>query len=359
MPQTNLRIPEKAAEVAKEVSVGADFPLFSRMYHEQQTTPLLDVMLSEKPYPVKAIIDFGCNLALTWPDTNKVKKAFKKLDLFVVCDTFMTETASMADLVLPGVTFMEREDLRDYRNMGIALLMRTGKAVEPIGNSMEDWKVVQGIARKMGDGEYYPWESAEELFEYVLEPSPISLEQLRQNPGGVYYAEKIYRKYLNGGFNTPSKKVEIYCQTLKEQGYEPIPTFHEPPESPITTPDLAKEYPLILITGVKVLAYTHSSYHNLPSMRRMVPEPYVKIHPETAATYDIAQGDMVRVETPKGSIKLKANLTEDILPRVVAVMHGWSKANANFLTTMDSEYRDPISGYPALRQLLCRVKKAE
>jgi anaerobic selenocysteine-containing dehydrogenase len=359
MRQTYVRIPEKTAEAAKEPPISPEYPLFSKMYGEQQTTPLLDVMLTEKPYPVKAILDFGCNIALTWPDTNKVKKAFERLDLFVVCDTFMTETAKMADVVLPGVTFMEREDLRDYRNMGIVLLMITGKAVEPIGNSMEDWKIVQGIARKMGDGEYFPWENSEELFKYVLEPSPISYEKFKQNPGGVYYAEKIYRKYLNGGFNTPSKKVELYSQTLKELGYEPLPTFHEPVESPVATPDLAKDYPLILITGVKVLPYTHSQYHNLPSMRKMVPEPYVKIHPDTAAPYGIAQGDMVRVETPRGSIKLKANLTEDILPRVVSVMHGWSEANVNLLTTMDKEYRDPISGYPGLRQLLCRVRKAE
>lgn len=356
IPQTNLQVPEKVAEAAKETPVGADFPLFSRMYHEQQTTPLLDIMLTEKPYPVKAIVDFGSNLALTWPDTNKVNKAFEKLELFVVCDTFMTETAKMADVVLPGVTFMEREDLRDYRNMGIVLLMRTGKAVGPIGNSMEDWKIVQGIARKMGDGKYFPWESTEELFKYVLKPSPISLDQLKQNPGGIYYAEKIYRKYLNGGFNTPSKKVEIYSQTLKEQGFEPIPTFHEPVESPVATPDLAKDYPLILITGIKVLPYSHSQYHNMPSMRKMLPEPYVKIHPDTATTYGIAQGDMVIVETLRGSIKLRANLTEDILRGVVAVMHGWSEANANLLTNMDAENRDPISGYPGLRQLLCRVK---
>ena len=164
---------------------------------------------------------------------------------------------------------------------------------------------------------------------------------------------KCYYKYLEEGFHTPSKKVEMYCDTLREHGYDPLPTSGEPPESPISTPDLAKEYPLILITGVKVLPYTHSQYHNLPSMRRMVPEPYAEIHPKTATAYGVAQGDIMIVETNRGSIRLKANLTEDILPRVVAVMQGWSEANANLLTTMDSEYCDPISGFPALRQLLC------
>ena len=361
--QTNLRLPEK---VAPDTPIGVDFPLYTDFFSryspgpgEQQTTPLLDIMLTEKPYPIKAIIDFGCNLALTWPDTSKVNKAFKKLDLFVVCDIFMTDTAKMADVVLPGVTFMEREDLRNYRNQGLPLLMKTNRAVEPVGNSMEDWKIVQGIAKSMGDGEYFPWESTEELFKYVLEPSPISLDQLKENPGGIFYGEKISRKYLGGGFNTPSKKVEIYSETLKDYGFDPLPTFYEPPESPVRTPELAKDYPLIMITGGRVLAYTHSQFHNLPSLRKMVPEPYVEINPKTAESYGIAQGDMVRVETARGSIKLKAKLTEDILPGVIGVMHGWAEANVNLLSTMDKEYLDPLDGYPGLRQLLCRVAKVE
>ena len=243
--------------------------------------------------------------------------------------------------------------------MGIALLMRTQKAIEPVGNSMEDWKIVQGIARKMGQGDYFPWETSKELFEYVLEPSPIDLNRLGLSPGGVFYTEKRYQKYLDEGFQTPSGKVEIYCETLEKYGFDPVPTYREPAEGPVNSPDLARDYPLILITGIKELAYTHSQGHNLPSMRKMVPEPYVKIHPETAAASGVGQGDMVAVETPKGSITLKARVTGDIMPRVVAVMLGWSEANANLLTTMDVGHRDPISGYPALRHVLCRVRKAE
>lgn len=362
MMQTGLRVPEK---ISKDTPIGGEFPVFTEFFTrhrpgpgDQQTTALLDVMLTEKPYPIKAIVVFGSNLALCWPDTNKVKKAFEKLDFLAVCDTFMTDTAKMADVVLPGVTFMERQDLRDYRNMGIPLAMLTGKAVDPVGNSMEDWKIIQGIAKKMGDGEYFPWESTDALYEYLLKPSLLSYDRLKRSPGGAYYAEKTYRKYRNRGFQTPSKKVEIYSEALQKKGYDPIPTYHEPPESPVSTPELAEKYPLIMITGGRVLPYTHSQYHNLPSMRKMVPEPVVEIHPRTAATYGIADGNMVTVETARGSIKLKAKLTNDIPPQVVGVMHGWSEANVNLLTTMDREYCDPISGYPGLRQLLCRVAKA-
>ncbi len=355
MPWPNLRVEQN---VDDDVPIGIDYPLFTRYARqEQQTTPLLDVMLTEKPYPIKALLNFGSNLALTWPDTNKVKKAFEKLEFFVVCDIFLTDTAKMADVVLPGVTFIEKADLRDYRNLGLPLFLKKDKVLEPIGNSMEDWKIVAGIAKRMGYGDYFPWESTEELFRYLLEPSGITLDELSQKPGGIYYGEEISRRYLNEGFHTPSKKVELYSSLLKEYGYDPLPTFYDPPENPVSTPALAREYPLILVTGVRVLPYQHSQYHNIPSLRKMTPEPYVEIHPQTAVSLGINHGDMTRVETSKGSIRLKANLTRDILPGVVAVLHGWSEANANLLTSMDRENCDPVSGYPGLRQTLCRVVK--
>ena len=87
----------------------------------------------------------------------------------------------------------------------------------------------------------------------------------------------------------------------------------------------------------------------------MAPEPCIEIHPQTAGSLRINHGDMARVETSRGYIRLAANLTEDILPGVVAVSHGWSEANVNLLTSMDKENCDPVSGYPGMRQTLCRV----
>jgi len=355
MPWPKLRVEQN---VVDDVPIAPDYPLFTRFgRQEQQATPLLDVMLSETPYPVKALVNFGGNLALTWPDTKKIEQAFEKLDLLVACDIFMTDTARMADVVLPGATFMEKEDLRDYRNLGLPLFVKQNRAIEPIGNAKEDWTIVAGIAERMGYGDYFPWKTTEELFLYLLEPSGVTLDELRQKPGGIYYGEKVSQRYLEEGFHTPSKKVELYSSLLEEFGYEPLPTYHEPLESPVKTPALAREYPLILINGVRVMPYQHSQYHNLPSMRKLSPEPYVEIHPQTAASLGIKQGDMTAVETTKGSIRLKAKLTDDILPDVVAILHGWSEANANLLSSMDKDNCDPVSGYPGLRQSLCRVTR--
>jgi anaerobic selenocysteine-containing dehydrogenase len=347
-----LRVEEM---VADDAPIGSAYPLFTRYSREQTVAPAIDQMITEKPYPIKSLLIAGCNAAVTWPNTNKVKEGFGKLDLLVVEDIFMTETAKLADVVLPGTTFLERQDLRHWRQGGIPLFLRTDRAIEPVGNSMEDWKIWAELGRKMGYDEFFPWNDTDELFEYLLKPSGFSLNQIKQNPCGVYYEEKELKKYENKGFNTPSKKIELYSEMMEKFGYDPLPTFREPAESFESKPDLARDYPLTLITGARTIAYLHSEYRNLPSLREIAPEPLIEIHTRTAHTYGINDGDMVRLESLRGSILLKAKLTDDIHHRVVSIQHGWSEACSNLLT--DDMSRDPISAYPGFRSVLCRISK--
>ncbi len=349
--------PRLEGRVAEEDGVAPEYPLFYRMGHGQTAAVLTDTILTQRPYPIKALMIQGCNPILTWPNTNKVKKAFEKLELLVVIDLFMTDTAKVADIVLPGTTFLERKDLRDYSNLGLPLIMMSDKVIEPLGNCMEDWKIWSELAKRMGYAEYFPWEDVEQLFEYFLGRTNITTDQLRQNPGGVFHAEREFEKYLRQGFDTPSGKVEIYSETMEKLGYDALPTFHEPLESPVSKPDLARRYPLILTTGARVQAFTHSQYRNVPILREYVPEPLVEINTETAVGLGIADGDTVTIESARGSIKLKAKVTEDIFPKVVSVLHGWSEANGNMLT--DDEGHDPVSAYPGFRSVLCRVIKSE
>ncbi len=352
--QKNLRLVDK---VVKKKAVGDEYPVFSKFSRETHVIPLIDAMVSGNPYPIKGFLCAGCNPAVTWPNQNKFKKGVKNLDLLVVVDIFMTPTAKMAHIVLPGTTALEREDLRDayHTHENISLFVKTNKAVEPVGNSMTDWKIWAELAKRMGYKKYFPWKSTRELMAELLEPTALSLEQLEENPGGIVYMENACQRYLKNGFNTPSKKVEIYSEELERLGYDPIPTFHEPLESPFSRPDLAEKYPLVFTTGARSRAYTHSEYRNIRKLRRLRPDPLVDIHVETAKSLGIQNADMVTVESPKGRIKIKANVTEDIHPNVVCIQMGWKQANANVLT--DDERRDPISGYPEFRAGMCRVYK--
>ncbi|RLA99666.1 MAG: hypothetical protein DRG83_12680, partial [Deltaproteobacteria bacterium] len=142
---------------------------------------------------------------------------------------------------------------------------------------------------------------------------------------------------------------------LEEHGYNPLPTYTEPPESPVSRPDLAKEFPLILITGPRVRWFTHSQHRNVSILRKKMPEPSIEINLRTAKSLGISDGSIIKVRSPRGEIKLKAKVTRDIHPQVVSLPHGWSEANANAL--VDDMIRDPISGYPSFRALLCQVAR--
>ena len=349
--QASLRV---KGIVSVSEAIGIQYPLFGKFVGETTAMPVNDAIITGKPYPIKALIVQGGNPVLTWPNTNKVKQAFSQLDLLVVSDLFMTETAKLADVFLPATSFLERETLHDYISEGkLPSIAMSNKVVEPIGDCLDDWQIWSELGRRMGYAEYFPWQSTDELFNHLLEPSGITVEQLEQNPGGVLYHELTQRKYAKEGLNTASGKVEIFSQTMHDYGYAPLPAFTEPIEN---DPRLAESYPFILVTGTRVSAFTHSQHRNIARLRKLVPHPVVEINASAARKLGIANGEQVIVESPRGRIELRAGLTEAIHPKVVSLQHGWNEANANILT--DDEARDPISGYPGYKTVLCRVMKA-
>jgi formate dehydrogenase (coenzyme F420) alpha subunit len=345
----------------KEAAIGQkEFPVFysvfGREFGEGQAMLLSDTLLTGEPYPIKMMIVSGSNPLLTWPDSQKVRRAFEKLDFLVVMDQFMSRTARMADMILPAATFLERTELSDYYSLwGLPYVMLRKKIID-YEECWPDLKFWFELAHRLGYAEHFPWKTIEEAIDYILEPSGFSVQKLTEElPQGVTYGQVKYKEYESQGFPTPSGKVELYSETLAGLGYHPMPTFGEPPESPESTPDLAREYPLILTTGARILEFCHSQHRNIPMLRRRSPEPVAEIDPATATKYGIADGDMVTVSTVRGSIEIKARVTEDIMPDVVCISHGWDEANVNMLTSQQPA--DPIIGYPAFKSLLCRVEK--
>jgi anaerobic selenocysteine-containing dehydrogenase len=353
-----IRLPE----MLKERPLGADrYPVFHDAMPptmgEGQSMALYDALLTGEPYPIKALIVSASNILLTWPNSNKLKNALDKLDFMVVMDQFMTETAKMADIVLPAATFLESDELSVvyWISYGEQYFSLRNKVVE-VDECWPDWKFWFELARKMGYGEYFPWRDMAEMIEYLLEPAGISFKGLKEKPNVVSYGVREYKKYEKGDiFMTPSKKVELYSQTLKDLGYDPLPVHLEPLESPSTPQDLSEDYPLILTTGSRLLAFHQSKYRNLPSLARISPEPFAEINPETARNFHVEDDKMMVVKTKWGSIEIKARISPNIMPRVVSISHGWQDANVNLLT--DETPADPVTGYPGLKSSLCSIRK--
>ena len=356
LPIRDLRMPDMAPPANE--GVGSEYPLYNRFAIERNIMESFDALLKDPPsYPVKAMFVEASNPVMTFPDTHWTKKALEKLDLLVVTDLFMTETAKLADVFLPASYALETNELRDYSDTGISMAAYAHKAIEPVGESKPNWEIWAELGRRMGYEMFFPWENSDALFEYMLETTDMELGQVKAVEGGIMTRPEEQR-YLKVGFNTPSGKIDIYSQLLERYGYDPLPSYKEAPESPVSDPELAEKYPLFLVAGAKVMAMTHSQHRNIPSMLKRNPEPLVQINTETAKGLGIGDGDMVSIESPRGEVRMKAKVTDDIHSKVVSAPHGWADANINLLTAGGApEVRDPISGFSPYKTGLCRVSK--
>jgi anaerobic selenocysteine-containing dehydrogenase len=196
--------------------------------------------------------------------------------------------------------------------------------------------------------------------DWILEPANLKVEALKEYPAG-YRLRNValppYRKYEKDGFSTPSGKMEFTSEILKEAGFDPLPKFVEPGLSPYSTPDVAKDYPLILTTGARLPMFIHSRTFRLSWTRDLRPDPMVDINPKDAGDRGIKQNDPVALSTKRGAIQVKANLTEIVAPGVVNMYHAYSEADVNLL--IEPDYVDPISCYPGFKALLCEVEKLD
>lgn len=330
-------------------------------------TPKLvwDAILTGKPYPIKALQLHGTNPLITRANAREVYKALSEVEFLSVADFFMTPTAELADIFLPASTWLELNYLGGYHT-------RSGyfypmKKIVQIGECWQDHKMFNELGKRMGLQNKW-FDTVEDGIDYILEPSGLTWEKLKDMP--YLRGDMEYKKYEKKGFSTPTRKVELYSTTFEKWGYDPLPTYRETPESPVSTPELAREYPLILNAGARSKSLYHSEHRMVPWLRELQPYPEVEIHPDTAAKLGIKDGDWVWIESPRGRVKQIARLTTGIDPRVVAAPHGWwypeiktpdhgwDKSNINILTDNDPAGYDPYMGSTNLRVLLCKIYPA-
>ena len=344
----------------EEEPLGADrYPLFYEIRGKKSHFGVVTCVPESIPEKIKAFFVIGGNPVISMSDSNAFREAFRKLELLVVHDLFMTETGELAHYVLPACSHLEKWGLAYTYNVchGLPYLMLRKKAIEPLYESWSEWKLFTELAKKLGIGDMFPWQSEEELVAFELGPTGLTFEQLlNEKPEGVYFKDKVYGM-REGGLPAVSRKFEIYSNVLEEIGFDPLPTYLEPQRSPVSSPELFERYPLILSTGNRNRYYTHGQFRRVKSLREKNPEPKAEIGPQTAHTYGISDGDDVIVETNRGSVKVKALVSGRVAEGIVLVPHGWSgEANANLLT--DTTCREPIMGYPEVKALLCAVRKA-
>ena len=344
---------------------------------------IFTAILEGRPYPVKALINFGSNTIMSTGDSQRAREAFRAVDFAVATELFMTPTAELCDYILPAASFLEMANLAPgfvHRAEGRLHMQYRPAVVDPLAERRSDTWIIFELAKRLGLGPHFWQGDIAAAYEHELKPTGISLAQLKAAPGGMsVVAAPRYAKYSEAregdtprGFNTPDKKVELYSHTFAAHGYPPLPEYVEPLISPASRPDLAAEYPLVL-TNAKFTTYIHSQLRGLSSLRKATPHPTADIHPETAKPYGIKDKEWMIIESPRGNIRARARVTAAITPGVVCCQHGWwqdckdldlpgydsyGKGSANPSLLIGADVADPISGSLPHRSYLCRVRPA-
>lgn len=295
-------------------------------------------ILTEDPYPLRCIFGQSSNPLTATRQPKTVVEALKKLDFYVVMDTEWNSSCDYADIVLPACTNYETSQQFATKNSAEGTWIGINQAIaEPLAESRSDWDYYCQLAERMGYGDDFWHGDFEECLREQLEPSGISLEELREKgqifverTDGAKATEPEYQRYEELFANLPNGKVQCYNSWIGNMPntddtgtISPLPVYNGAPESLTETPEIAEEYPLIFSDVHAYRLCNHSCYVNVPYLRELQPEPWFKINPETAQKYGIEDGDWCRVESPHGWVKLVARYFPAIAPDVLMSRRGW------------------------------------
>ncbi len=331
-------------------------------------------ILGQGPYPVRALFSFGGNLLAAQPDTDLARKALSALAFHVHTDFFLNPTAEHADIVLPVATAWEREGLSkgfDNSLEGQRLVQLRRAVVSPVGEARSDIDIVLQLAGRLGMSADFFDGDVDRGHDHVLAPAGLTVAELRRNPGGIAVeGEVAYRTFAAldeagraAGFNTPTRRLEVWSEPLQQHVEAGLPWPQELPDTPETG------LPLTLGCA-KTVAFCHSQHRNLPSLRRLMPDPVLEISTRAAGQRGIADRDWVRVTTATGSFVARARVSSRLLDETVFAQHGWwvpdsagqsygggaaGAMGANMNQAVSTEHCDPVSGSIPLRSSPCEV----
>jgi anaerobic selenocysteine-containing dehydrogenase len=323
---------EDLVKTLNEKRIGADkYPMLKGFRGWAHPDMAIEQIDTGKPYPIKAAWIQTANILGGQAARARYHyDALKKLDFVVVVDLFHNPTTmALADMVLPAATFAEKDSFRSWW----APLSVIRKVIQ-VGECKSDWEINFEMARRLNP-RGLKWKNVIELIDDRLSVADKTFQGLvdkgcwEMPPEG--HPSRPYRRHERGllradgkpGFNTETGKIELWSKTFEGWGLDPLPHYVEPPQSPVSTPELYKKYPLIMITGARSSVFFHSEHRMIPWLREKDPDPTVEINPETAGKYGIYDGEWIYIRNDMGKVKRKATLTIKVKPGHIQTLHGW------------------------------------
>ena len=324
--------------------VGPETPRWFQTMVTQESGPTtaynkgLQSILSEDPYPLRFVFGQSSNPMSATRQPKTIAEALKKLDYYVVMDTAWNSSCDYADIVLPATTQYESADQFATKNSPAGTFIGINQVIsEPPGETRSDWQYYLDLAVKMGYGADFWDGDIDKMLNEQLDGSGVTLEELREKgyvfkerTDGAKPTEPEYQNYAKMFENLPGGKMQCANDWIGDKPnatdtgtISRLPEYKGAPESLDGTPDVAAEYPLVISDVHAYRLCNHSYYHDVPYLRELQPEPWVKINPATGAKYGIADGDWMKIESPHGSIKMVARYFEPIAPDVLMTKRGW------------------------------------
>lgn len=306
---------------------------------DQVGLTVVEIMKAARENRVRGLYIFGENPALSDPDINEVREGLKNIDFLVVQDLFLTETAELADIVLPACSFAERDGTFTNTERRI---QRYRKAVEAPGEARPDWEIITDLAKRMGAD--WSYGSVSEIMDEIAQVSPIY--------GGIHY-DRIDDVGLQ--WPCPDRNHEGTAVLHQGKFTRGLGKFHAVNYIPQQEmPD--DEYPLILTTG-RLLQHWHTGTMTRKSLvlDQIVPKGHLQINPDDAERLKISHEEMVKVATRRGEISIAADVTEKMAPGVVFLAFHFHESPANALTIAAL---DPLAKIPEFKACAVRVRPA-
>ncbi len=283
--------------------------------------------LTDLSPPIRALVVYNSNPAAIAPHQSQVLAGLRREDLFtVVIEQFLTDTAAHADIVLPAT--MQLEHLELMPSWGSVYVSLNRPAIEPEGECLPNSEIFRRLGRRLGLGDQHFAESDEELIRAALSSgSPlldgVTFEGLSETGYARVAVGDDWRPYAEGGFDTASGKVEFVSQVFEAAGLDPLPAHSPAVESPEGDPELARRFPLRLVTAKGSLHFLNSSYANMPRHRAAEGDLCVELAAPDAAARGLGDGDQVEVFNDRGRVLAHARVGDDVPVGVVSLPSGW------------------------------------
>ena len=331
------------------------FPLWSECIDEGQSMDLVRQIQEGTPYPIRAIFALGMNRKL-FLRNDQLMEALKKLDFFVDVDLFWTDAAQLADIVLPACSSLERAELQVKGPM----VRYVQPAIKPLYESKSDVDILSELAEYMDLDDPLLRGGYDRMIRRAFRKIGLTQESMkydpapRRIPGTVPY---LPGSSLEAGLRTPTGKIEIYSESIakyqKDYGLNPLPSYRSSLER-----QGKDTYPLILTAGGRIPTEFHDRFQNMKSTKLFRPEAAADLNPADAKKLGISQGDIIRIRTPAGFIRVKADVTH-IAKEGVVFMYQDYAGEGNVNQIIGENHLDPYSGYPGYRTVRCRVERED